>query len=842
MFTRKSLLAGIFLSFTLLAHSKAAHAAYTEQDLLVSAATLDLDFSGSIEDELIRQNARMRRAEKITGLGSWELYLPAGTFTVSEGAMRILGWPGTGYTFGESGALISPEYRALREQALNELVRDGKPYDIEFPIQRLPDGEIVYLHSMAEYDPASETVFGTILDITEWKMAEAELKAAKRRNMQLFTGFGLAQLIVILLLWANVRRRKRSEMELQRNLTHNAGLLRLLQYNPDTVEELMKRALHESMTLTQSASGYVFSYDGKHRLLTLRTSSEDGFEEQRTYPLEKADIWQEPIHLESPVVKNQPVRSEIFDRTFDNLMALPVFDRGEIAGLIALGNKPDNYNEMDVKRVELGASNIWGMMERKRGELALKQEKERLQAILLSVGDGVIATNEKEQIEFINEAAQRLTGWSEKDALGVPLDDVYRTVEESALAEAHDPVQAAFHQSTNGDQADRAVLLAKDGKIKHVADSYAPVRDETGQRSGGVLVFRDITQERIRTREIEYLSYHDQLTGLYNRRFLENALRNFETSKHLPLSIVMADLDGLRLVNDTLGHAVGDRLLRKAAQVIQIHCHGLGTAARWGGDEFLMALPNTTAAEAEALVAKMKTALTMEKVESMLVSMSFGLASKTSPQEKMSEVFKAAENNMYRAKLLQSPGLRGETINALMGALFEKNPREEQHSQRVSELAQNIGLALGLNDAKLNKLRLIGLFHDIGKIAVDERILNKPGPLADHEWEEIRRHPEVGYRLLNAVHSMSDIAQSVLAHHERWDGTGYPKGLKQDAIPLEARIIGVVDAFDAMTSYRPYKRALTKREAVQELKKNAGTQFDPIIAGVFIRTLNGRLK
>lgn len=164
----------------------------------------------------------------------------------------------------------------------------------------------------------------------------------------------------------------------------------------------------------------------------------------------------------------------------------------------------------------------------------------------------------------------------------------------------------------------------------------------------------------------------------------------------------------------------------------------------------------------------------------------------------------------------------------------EKNPRIEAHSRRVSRLCQQIGIAMGLNEEEIRKLKISGLLHDIGKIAIDNSILDKPEKLNEQEWDEIKRHSYIGYRILNNEPEMNEIAQYILYHHERLDGTGYPRGLKQEEIPLLSRIITVADAYDAMTSKRQYKVVLNKNTAVKELVKNKGTQFDPDIVDVFI--------
>lgn len=348
-----------------------------------------------------------------------------------------------------------------------------------------------------------------------------------------------------------------------------------------------------------------------------------------------------------------------------------------------------------------------------------------------------------------------------------------------------------------------------------------------------------IMKEKIKEREerIQALNYHDQLTGLYNRRFYEEELRRLDEEKNLPLTIVMADVNGLKLVNDSFGHSVGDELLKKVGQVINKGCRDKDIVARLSGDEFVILLPKTDIYEAEEIVKNIKELTLKEKVGAIDLSVSFGYETKNNKEEIIQEVFKKAEDYMYKKKLFESPSMRGKTINAIINTLHEKNKREEQHSHRVSELCESMGKALGLQESEIQELKTVGLLHDIGKIAINENILNKPGKLTEDEFEEIRRHPEIGYRILSTVNDLSEMAEYVLAHHERWDGRGYPKGLKAFEIPIQARIIAIADTYDAIISERSYRIALPEKIAIEELKKNSGIQFDEELVKIFIEMI-----
>lgn len=351
------------------------------------------------------------------------------------------------------------------------------------------------------------------------------------------------------------------------------------------------------------------------------------------------------------------------------------------------------------------------------------------------------------------------------------------------------------------------------------------------------IVERQMAEEEIKKmneEENNYLSYHDVLTGLYNRRYYEEAIERLDTERNLPISIIVADVNGLKLINDAFGHSKGDEFLRKAAIAIQSACRADDIVARWGGDEFIILLPKTKTEEAEEIVKKIKDMYSNEYVNAISVSISFGWDTKRIVDEDIIRVLRSAEDYMYKHKIIENKGMRSSIINTIINTLHEKNPREERHSKRVSEICQSMAKAMGFSEIEVSRLKVVGLLHDIGKIAIEEGILNKPGKLTDQERDEIKRHPNIGYRILSSSHEMLELAECILLHHERWDGTGYPKGLKGESIPRIARIIAIADSFDAMTSQRSYQEALSEEEAIVEIRKNAGSQFDPEVARIFV--------
>lgn len=355
------------------------------------------------------------------------------------------------------------------------------------------------------------------------------------------------------------------------------------------------------------------------------------------------------------------------------------------------------------------------------------------------------------------------------------------------------------------------------------------------------LALLDETQEFKMRSHIEYLSMHDQLTGLYNRRFLEVEIKRLDVERSLPIGIIMADVNGLKLVNDAFGHSNGDLLLIETANKLKQELRAEDIIARTGGDEFVILLPNTTEVKLRHIIKRIESTCDEVGFETIKLSISFGYCTKTIPNEDIQKIIRIAEERMYRDKLFKNTSQRKEIINGIISTLHAKHKREEAHSKRVSRLTEMLAIELQFDEALVVKMKTAGLLHDIGKIAIDYSILDKSCQLTEKEYQEIKKHSEIGFRILRDSAEFGDIADIILSHHERVDGKGYPRGLSNHQIRLESKMLAMCDAFDAMISERPYKEKSSIKDAVNELMVNADTQFDGKLVKVFVERVVPKL-
>lgn len=366
------------------------------------------------------------------------------------------------------------------------------------------------------------------------------------------------------------------------------------------------------------------------------------------------------------------------------------------------------------------------------------------------------------------------------------------------------------------------------------------IYQETDSEQLILLEIEDITKRKKAEEDIKYIGYHDKLTDLYNWGFFNEQAIRLDTERQLPISIIMIDVNNLKLTNDAFGHQEGDKLLKMIADYLKDISRKEDIVSRWGGDEFVILLPKTNRDIAEEIGKRIKTICPAIKHMPLnyYYSISIGVAVKEQKGQSISNIIKEAEERMYKDKLLDGSANRKKIIDSMIDKI--ENTETREHIERMTKLSEDTGENLGLNRKQLEELRLCANLHDIGKTTIPAGVLEQVTPLTSYQWTEIKKHADIGYRIVRSIPEFIHIAETILYHHERWDGMGYPQGLKGEEIPFLSRVLTILDAYDVMTHERQYKPALTQEESLIELRKNAGSQFDPELVELFIKQIENR--
>lgn len=473
--------------------------------------------------------------------------------------------------------------------------------------------------------------------------------------------------------------------------------------------------------------------------------------------------------------------------------------------------------------------------EKKYKELYYENQNKRalIKTLMDSVSDLIFHKDVVGVYVGCNAAFEKLAGRSEGEIIGFTDRDFFPEEQAELYITMDQEVIRQGIQKKNDEEA-----IYPDGNRVYLETLKTPYFDDSGNLLGLIGISRDITERKKKEEEIIYLTYHDSLTGLYNRTYYVEKTIDLDVQDQLPLSVIMGDINGLKLINDAFGHREGDKLLNEVAKILLSCVRKEDIVARIGGDEFCILLPRTDHQVAQSIVEAIKNvceqyANQMDK-EMIYISISLGYATKYELQESFDKVLKSAEELMYRKKLLEYNSLRSSIMSSIRTTMYEKSHETEEHTERLADLSKKLGKIMGLSDQEMVELELLSMLHDIGKIGIEDSILTKCAGLTDDEWHEMKKHPEIGYRIAMAAPELKHIAEYILCHHERWDGRGYPQGLSNEKIPILSRIISIVDSYDAMTNDRVYRKAISKKEAKSEILENAGTQFDPEVARLFV--------
>jgi len=333
---------------------------------------------------------------------------------------------------------------------------------------------------------------------------------------------------------------------------------------------------------------------------------------------------------------------------------------------------------------------------------------------------------------------------------------------------------------------------------------------------------------------LKHLTTYDSLTGAYSRQYLPEILKKINSKDSYPIGLIVTDLNGLKFVNDSFGHQSGDDLIKESVTLLKNSIHlDLDTLIRMGGDEFLVICQKSSDQSLEKLTKYISK--NCEKTNFMEIPISFSVGSSLikSSEDSFEDLLRLADDRMYMDKLLNQKSIGSNYIKSLKKTLEEKSYETSAHINRMVKIAKIVGNFMNISREFQDALELATSLHDIGKIAIPEEIILKSSKLTEHEWQIIKRHPEVGSRIVNGLFTLPLVEQGILAHHERWDGKGYPNGLKEKETPLIARMISIIDSFDVMIQGRIYQKSKSVEEALLELQICSGKQFDPELVKIF---------
>jgi diguanylate cyclase (GGDEF)-like protein/PAS domain S-box-containing protein len=478
------------------------------------------------------------------------------------------------------------------------------------------------------------------------------------------------------------------------------------------------------------------------------------------------------------------------------------------------------------------------LIERKRIEEEVRESEERFRQL---------AENIREVFYICEIPEPHITRFlyvspAYEEVWGRPCDDLYQD-SKSFWDAVYSPdkyrVISSSMKRMQEEVEEKYRIERPDGSIRWIKNRSFPVFDGSGKVYRIVGIAADITDQKLGEEKLRYLSLHDTLTGLYNRVYFEEELSRIEKMRYKTIGILSCDLDSLKMVNDTLGHDRGDVLLIGVAKVMK-ECFREGdVVARIGGDEFSVILPNASKAVLESSCQRIREAIARYNVAhpELPLNISIGFAVKSGASISMRNLLKEADSNMYREKLYHKQNARRSITQALVKSLKTRDFQTEEHAGLLEKLLTDLAIFAGLPESTIADLRLLAQFHDIGNVGVSDQILLKRGPLTPDEWTEMQRHSEIGFRIAMSTPDLHPIADWILKHHEWWNGQGYPFGLKGEEIPIECRLLAIVDAYEALTSVRPYRKALSSEEAIAELRSRSESQFDPELLTKFIEVL-----
>jgi diguanylate cyclase (GGDEF)-like protein/PAS domain S-box-containing protein len=461
-------------------------------------------------------------------------------------------------------------------------------------------------------------------------------------------------------------------------------------------------------------------------------------------------------------------------------------------------------------------------------------EKIRYETLFNNSQDAIAEVDYYGKILNINKAFTKIFGYTKEEALEKNIDNLIVTDE--SILEAQYLTKKTIKMGTVNTES---IRYTKDKRPVNVLIKSTNIVFED-KIIGGYGIYSDITQEKEYEKKLEYLSRYDSLTGLNNFNYFKAIVEEYKAKKEFNIGILNFDLNNLKLINDILGHHYGDIILKNFAKILEKSINKSNTIARVGGDEFVAIIIEVNENEIKKIIECVNQNIDEynKKISNNILYLSVATGYSIGNNNHINELLKIADEEMYKNKILMKSKGKKELLSKIIDLIDKKDFSYNTHIENLKKYAKIFGEKLKLDKSKIDKLVLLAEIHDIGKIVISDKLLNKKEKLTDAEWKELKAHSEKGYRIASNYREYSHIAELILKHHERWDGEGYPMGLSKEDIPIECRILNILDSYEAMTSERPYQKIKTKQEAREELIRCKGTQFDPDLVDKFLEIID----